>query len=188
MMRWAASVPAPLRQAGRSVGGDVAQAKFSRLLELRAKDPSPFKYGRRAAARSLVGKRDPTDQSTLRRYTGPTAQVQGDCSAARTSRAPLPFGDGPAELSGVILIRVTDGVDSDHTVNGLRSPPQPQSLTRSTADHCFDDGTSCRPSTTAPCIGGIVTPAAASCRHTSKFRSLLNVPAVFRCSVLHTWS
>ena len=57
-----------------------------------------------------------------------------------------------------------------------------------TADHCFDDGTSCRPSTTAPCIGGIVTPAAASCRHTSKFRSLLNVPAVFRCSVLHTWS
>jgi len=65
---------------------------------------------------------------------------------------------------------------------------QPQRLTRSTADHCFDDGTSCRPSTTAPCIGGIVTPAAASCRHTSKFRSLLNVPAVFRCSVLHTWS
>lgn len=126
--------------------------------------------------------------SPLRRYTGPTAQVQGDWSAARTSRAPLPFGDGPAELSGVILMRVTDGVDSDHTVNGLRSPPQPQRLTRSTADHCFDDGTSCRPSTTAPCIGGIVTPAAASCRHTSKFRSLLNVPAVFRCSVLHTWS
>jgi hypothetical protein len=61
-------------------------------------------------------------------------------------------------------------------------------LRRSTASHCFDDGTSGRPSTTAPCIGRIVTPAAASCRHTSKFRSLLNVPAVFRCSVLHTWS
>ena len=59
---------------------------------------------------------------------------------------------------------------------------------RPAADHSLDDGTSCRPSTTAPCIGEIVTPAAASCRHTSKFRSLFSVPAVFRCSVLHTWS
>ena len=28
----------------------------------------------------------------------------------------------------------------------------------------------------------MVTPAAASCRHTSKFRSLFSEPAVFRCS------
>ena len=46
--------------------------------------------------------------------TGPRRLVGG-----MTSRVPLPFGDGPAELSGVILMRVTDGVDSDHTVNAL---------------------------------------------------------------------
>jgi hypothetical protein len=101
-------------------------------------------------------------------------------SAARIARVSLPLGDDPATPFGVAdipaihcrrrgLHRLICSIGHSQT-------------------HCFDDGTSCRPSATAPCIGEIVTPAAASCRHTSKFSSLLNVPAVFRCSVLHTWS
>ena len=52
--------------------------------------------------------------------------------------------------------------------------------------HPGDDGTRCRPSVMGPCPDPIVTPAAANCRHTSKFSSLLKAPAVFRCSLLHT--
>ena len=53
--------------------------------------------------------------------------------------------------------------------------------------YCFGVVTSWSPSTTEPGDSRTVTPAKASCRHTSKFRSLLSAPAAFS-SRLHTWS